>query len=224
MAGVKRRTQAMADGATLIAPETVFFALGHRELGRDVTIEPNVVFGPGVTVADGVTHPRLLPPRGREPRRAASRSARSRGCAPARCSKRRAKVGNFVEIKNAMLGEGAKANHLTYLGDAEVGAGANIGAGTITCNYDGYFKHKTVIGARAFIGSQQRADRAGQDRRRRDRRRGQRGQPRRRRRRTAHGPRRAAGQARLGRPLPRRDEEEEGRKATQQAERRPGLT
>ncbi len=64
-----------------------------------------------------------------------------------------AKVGNFVEMKKAVLGEGAKASHLTYLGDAEIGAGANIGAGTITCNYDGYFKHKTIIGERAFIGS-----------------------------------------------------------------------
>jgi len=67
--------------------------------------------------------------------------------------KAKSKVGNFVEVKKAVLGEGAKANHLTYLGDAEIGAGANIGAGTITCNYDGYFKHQTVIGERAFIGS-----------------------------------------------------------------------
>ena len=75
------------------------------------------------------------------------------GCGPARCWAEARKVGNFVEIKKAVLGEGAKANHLTYLGDAEVGAGANIGAGTITCNYDGFFKYRTVIGAGAFIGS-----------------------------------------------------------------------
>ena len=84
----------------------------------------------------------------------------------------RSKVGNFVEMKKATLGEGAKANHLSYIGDAEVGAGANIGAGTITCNYDGFFKYRTVIGEGAFIGSNSRAGRAGEDRRRRDRRRG----------------------------------------------------
>ena len=81
-------------------------------------------------------------------------------------------VGNFVEVKNARLEKGAKANHLTYLGDARVGAGANIGAGTITCNYDGFDKHHTDIGAGAFIGSEYRAGGAGQGRRRRHRRRG----------------------------------------------------
>ena len=76
-----------------------------------------------------------------------------RGCAPAPRSARGARVGNFVEVKKARLGQGAKANHLSYLGDAEIGAGANIGAGTITCNYDGFFKYRTKIGAGAFIGS-----------------------------------------------------------------------
>jgi bifunctional UDP-N-acetylglucosamine pyrophosphorylase/glucosamine-1-phosphate N-acetyltransferase len=83
----------------------------------------------------------------------AAKSAPSPGCAPARCWRKRAKIGNFVETKKAHLGKGAKANHLTYLGDAEIGAKANIGAGTITCNYDGYFKYQTVIGEGAFIGS-----------------------------------------------------------------------
>ncbi|KMS59709.1 N-acetylglucosamine-1-phosphate uridyltransferase [Novosphingobium barchaimii LL02] len=147
----KRRIQAMADGATLIAPETVFFAWDTR-LGRDVTIEPNVVFAPGVTVADNVVIHAFSHLEGAtlESGVAIGPYARLR---PGTVLKANSKVGNFVEMKNAILGEGAKANHLTYLGDAEVGAGANIGAGTITCNYDGYFKHKTVIGERAFIGS-----------------------------------------------------------------------
>lgn len=147
----RRRIRAMADGATLIAPETVFFAW-DTALGRDVTIEPNVVFGPGVTVADGVTIHAFSHLEGAtlESGVAIGPFARLR---PGAVLKAGSKVGNFVEMKNAVLGEGAKANHLTYLGDATVGAGANIGAGTITCNYDGYFKHKTVIGERAFIGS-----------------------------------------------------------------------
>ncbi|WP_159978316.1 MULTISPECIES: bifunctional UDP-N-acetylglucosamine diphosphorylase/glucosamine-1-phosphate N-acetyltransferase GlmU [unclassified Novosphingobium] len=147
----KRRVEAMADGATLIAPETVFFSWDTR-LGRDVTIEPNVVFAPGVTVADNVTIHAFSHLEGAtlESGVAIGPYARLR---PGAVLKANSKVGNFVEMKNAVLGEGAKANHLTYLGDAEVGAGANIGAGTITCNYDGYFKHRTVIGERAFIGS-----------------------------------------------------------------------
>ena len=168
------------------------------------------MFGPGVTVADGATIKAFSHLEGASVGERRARSARSRGCAPARCWSKGAKVGNFVEMKKAVLGEGAKASHLTYLGDAEVGAGANIGAGTITCNYDGYFKHKTVIGERAFIGSNSALIAPVTDRRGRDRRRGQRGQPRCRRRRTAHGPRRTAGEARLGRPLSRCDEKEKG--------------
>jgi bifunctional UDP-N-acetylglucosamine pyrophosphorylase/glucosamine-1-phosphate N-acetyltransferase len=147
----KRRIRAMADGATLIAPETVFFAW-DTQLGRDVTVEPNVVFGPGVTVADDVVIHAFSHLEGAtlESGVAIGPYARLR---PGAVLKAGSKVGNFVEMKNAVLGEGAKANHLTYLGDAQVGAGANIGAGTITCNYDGYFKHQTVIGERAFIGS-----------------------------------------------------------------------
>ncbi len=147
----KRRIAAMADGVTLIAPETVFFAW-DTQLGRDVTIEPNVVFAPGVTVADNVTIHAFSHLEGAtlESGVAIGPYARLR---PGAVLRKGAKVGNFVEVKNAELGEGAKANHLTYVGDASVGAKANLGAGTITCNYDGYFKHRTVIGERAFIGS-----------------------------------------------------------------------
>ncbi len=146
-----RREEAMADGVTLKAPETVFFSWDTK-LGRDVVIEPNVVFGPGVTVADHATIKAFSHLEGAtlDEYTEVGPYARLR---PGAVLKKGAKIGNFVEMKKATLGEGAKANHLTYLGDAEVGAGANIGAGTITCNYDGYFKHKTTIGERAFIGS-----------------------------------------------------------------------
>ncbi|MFT4056412.1 MAG: bifunctional UDP-N-acetylglucosamine diphosphorylase/glucosamine-1-phosphate N-acetyltransferase GlmU [Novosphingobium sp.] len=147
----KRRVQAMADGVTLIAPETVFFAWDTK-LGRDVTVEPNVVFGPGVSVADDVVIHAFSHLEGATLESGVTIGPYAR-LRPGAVLKAKSKVGNFVEMKNAVLGEGAKANHLTYLGDAEVGAGANIGAGTITCNYDGYFKHKTVIGERAFVGS-----------------------------------------------------------------------
>ncbi|KHK92038.1 bifunctional UDP-N-acetylglucosamine diphosphorylase/glucosamine-1-phosphate N-acetyltransferase GlmU [Novosphingobium malaysiense] len=147
----KRRVQAMADGVTLIAPETVFFAW-DTQIGRDVTIEPNVVFGPGVTVADDVVIHAFSHLEGATLETGTSIGPYAR-LRPGAVLREGAKIGNFVEMKNAVLGEGAKANHLTYLGDAEVGAAANIGAGTITCNYDGYFKHRTVIGDRAFIGS-----------------------------------------------------------------------
>ncbi len=146
-----RRVQAMADGATLVAPETVFFSWDTR-LGRDVTVEPNVVFGPGVDVADGVAIHAFCHLEGARLASGVSVGPFAR-LRPGAVLETDAKVGNFVEIKNAVLGEGAKASHLTYLGDATVGAGANIGAGTITCNYDGYFKHRTEIGPRAFIGS-----------------------------------------------------------------------
>ncbi|MFM5953042.1 MAG: bifunctional UDP-N-acetylglucosamine diphosphorylase/glucosamine-1-phosphate N-acetyltransferase GlmU [Novosphingobium sp.] len=146
-----KREEAMAGGASLRAPETVFFSW-DTELGRDVTIEPSVVFGPGVRIADKVTIRAFSHIEG---------AAVAEGCEvgpfarlrPGTVLEEKAKIGNFVEVKKATLGKGAKANHLSYIGDAEVGAGANIGAGTITCNYDGYFKYKTVIGERAFIGS-----------------------------------------------------------------------
>lgn len=147
----RRRAAAMADGASLIAPETVWFAW-DTVLGRDVTIEPNVFFGPGVTVGDNVTIHAFSHLEGASLAQGVEVGPYARLRPGARLEEK-VKVGNFVEVKNAVLHKGAKANHLTYLGDADVGAGANIGAGTITCNYDGYFKHRTVIGERAFIGS-----------------------------------------------------------------------
>ncbi|OYU34581.1 bifunctional UDP-N-acetylglucosamine diphosphorylase/glucosamine-1-phosphate N-acetyltransferase GlmU [Novosphingobium sp. PASSN1] len=147
----KRRLQAMADGASLVAPETVWFAWDTK-LGRDVTVEQNVVFGPGVTVADNVSIHAFCHIEGARLESGASVGPFAR-LRPGAVLEEQAKVGNFVEVKNAVLHAGAKASHLTYLGDADVGAGANIGAGTITCNYDGYFKYRTVIGERAFIGS-----------------------------------------------------------------------
>ncbi|WP_324074049.1 bifunctional UDP-N-acetylglucosamine diphosphorylase/glucosamine-1-phosphate N-acetyltransferase GlmU [Sphingopyxis sp.] len=147
----RRRVQAMADGASLIAPDTVWFAW-DTELGRDVLIEPNVFFGPGATIADNVKIRANCHIEG---------AIVGAGCEvgpfarlrPGTILGEKAKIGNFVETKKAVLGKGAKANHLTYLGDVTVGAGANIGAGTITCNYDGYFKYRTEIGENAFIGS-----------------------------------------------------------------------
>jgi bifunctional UDP-N-acetylglucosamine pyrophosphorylase/glucosamine-1-phosphate N-acetyltransferase len=146
-----RRARAMADGATLIAPETVWFA-HDTVIGRDVVIEPNVVFGPGTTIADGVTLRAFSHIEGASVATGAIVGPYAR-LRPGAVVGEDAHVGNFVEMKKAVLGKGAKANHLTYLGDAEVGAGANIGAGTITCNYDGYNKSLTRIGAGAFIGS-----------------------------------------------------------------------
>lgn len=147
----QRRKAAMDNGATLIAPDTVWFA-ADTVIGRDVLIEPNVFFGPGVSVADKVNIRANCHIEG---------AIIASGCEigpfarlrPGTVLEEKAKVGNFVETKKAHLGKGAKANHLTYLGDATIGAGANIGAGTITCNYDGYFKYQTVIGEGAFIGS-----------------------------------------------------------------------
>lgn len=146
-----RRIRAMDEGATLIAPETVFFSW-DTQLGRDVIIEPNVFFGPGVTIADKVTIRAYSHLEGANLASGVKVGPFAR-LRPGAVLEEDSFVGNFVEVKNAVLGPGAKASHLTYLGDASVGAGANIGAGTITCNYDGYFKHTTVIGERAFIGS-----------------------------------------------------------------------
>ena len=141
----------MAAGVTLIDPGSVFFA-HDTEIDADVTVEPFVVFGPGVRIAGGATiraHSHI------------EGAIIGAGCEVGPFARLRpgtvlgdgAKIGNFVETKKAMLGPGAKANHLSYLGDATIGARANIGAGTITCNYDGFFKYQTVIGAGAFIGS-----------------------------------------------------------------------
>ena len=146
-----RRLQAMADGVTLIAPDTVWFA-HDTVVGRDVVIEPNVVFGPGVTIADRVVIHAFSHISGATVGAGAEVGPFAR-LRPGAVMGRDSKVGNFVEMKSATLGDGAKASHLSYLGDADIGAGANIGAGTITCNYDGYFKYRTNIGAGAFIGS-----------------------------------------------------------------------
>jgi bifunctional UDP-N-acetylglucosamine pyrophosphorylase/glucosamine-1-phosphate N-acetyltransferase len=146
-----RRTQAMADGATLIAPETVWFAYDTK-IGRDVLIEPDVFFGPGVEIHDRVTIHAFSHIEGATVMSGAEVGPYAR-LRPGAVMEQGSKVGNFVEMKKAVLGPGAKANHLTYLGDAKVGAGANIGAGTITCNYDGFLKYPTEIGHGAFIGS-----------------------------------------------------------------------
>lgn len=147
----RARAAAMAGGATLIAPETVFFSHDTR-LGHDVIIGPNVVFGPGVTVENGVEIGAFCHLEGCILRNGAAVGPFAR-LRPGALIENGARVGNFVEIKNAVMGQGAKANHLAYVGDATVGAGANLGAGTITCNYDGAEKHRTEIGAGAFIGS-----------------------------------------------------------------------
>ncbi len=147
----RRRMRAMTEGATLIAPDTVWFS-HDTVIGRDVVIDPHVVFGPGVTVADGVTIHAFSHLEGAKVATGADIGPYAR-LRPGADVREGARVGNFVEMKKAVLGPGAKANHLTYLGDAEVGAGANIGAGTITCNYDGFLKYRTVIGEGAFIGS-----------------------------------------------------------------------
>ena len=146
-----KREEAMADGVTLKAPETVFFSW-DTEIGRDTVIEPNVVFGPGVRIADGVHIKAFCHIEGATIASGAEVGPFAR-LRPGAVMEEGSFVGNFVEMKKATLGKGAKASHLSYIGDATVGAKANIGAGTITCNYDGYFKHQTVIGERAFIGS-----------------------------------------------------------------------
>ncbi len=145
------REEAMRGGVTMLAPDTVH--LNHdTTFGRDVLVEPHVVFGPKVTVADGAVIHAFSHLEGATVGPGASVGPHAR-LRPGAVLGEKAKVGNFVEIKAATLGKGAKVSHLTYLGDAEVGAEANIGAGTITCNYDGFSKFRTVIGAGAFIGS-----------------------------------------------------------------------
>ena len=147
----RARAAALDAGVTLTAPETVFFA-HDTVLGRDVDIEPNVVFGPGVTVETGARIRAFSHLEGCHVSRGASVGPYARLRPGAELSEG-VRVGNFVEIKNATLDEGAKVNHLTYVGDAHVGKAANLGAGTVTCNYDGVMKHRTDIGDGAFIGS-----------------------------------------------------------------------
>jgi bifunctional UDP-N-acetylglucosamine pyrophosphorylase/glucosamine-1-phosphate N-acetyltransferase len=145
------RAAAHAGGTVMVAPETVHLC-ADTKLGRDVTIEPYVVFGPGVTVEDGAVIRSFSHLEGAHVGRG-SRVGPFARLRPGARLEADVHVGNFVEVKEARLGSGAKANHLAYIGDASVGAGANIGAGTITCNYDGARKHVTEIGNDAFIGS-----------------------------------------------------------------------
>ena len=145
------REAAMRAGATFTDPDSVFLSF-DTQLGRDVTVGPFVVFGPGCTVADDVTIQAHCHLEGAVVEEGAQIGPFAR-LRPGARIKAGAKVGNFVEIKNATVEAGAKVNHLSYIGDATVGEKANIGAGTITCNYDGFLKHRTEIGAGAFIGS-----------------------------------------------------------------------
>ena len=145
------RQNALDAGVTLIAPDTVHLS-ADTKLGRDVIVEPYVVFGPGVTVDDGATIRSFSHLQGAHVGKGAIVGPYAR-LRPGAKLEEGVHIGNFVEVKEALIEAGAKANHLTYIGDARVGAGANVGAGTITCNYDGEAKHRTDIGKGAFIGS-----------------------------------------------------------------------
>jgi len=147
----KRRHEAMVSGVTLQAPDSVYFS-HDTVIENDVVIEPNVVFGPGVLVKSGATIRAFSHLEGCTVGAGSVIGPYAR-LRPGAQIGSDVKIGNFVEVKNATFDDGAKANHLSYIGDAHVGAKANIGAGTITCNYDGFFKYKTQIGAGAFIGS-----------------------------------------------------------------------
>ena len=147
----RARATALDDGITLTAPDTVHFAY-DTVLGRDTIVEPNVVFGPGVTVESGAHIKAFSHLEGCHVSRGAVVGPYAR-LRPGAELAEDTRVGNFVEVKNALIGEGAKVNHLSYIGDASVGEASNIGAGTITCNYDGVMKHRTEIGARVFVGS-----------------------------------------------------------------------
>ena len=147
----RARAAIMANGATLIAPETVWLSY-DTIIGQDVIVEPNVFFGPGVVVEDNVEIKANCHFEGARIGRGARIGPFAR-LRPGAALGEDTHIGNFVEVKNVTMGAGAKANHLAYLGDGSVGAGANIGAGTIFCNYDGFFKHKTEIGDGAFVGS-----------------------------------------------------------------------
>ncbi|MCU0801050.1 MAG: bifunctional UDP-N-acetylglucosamine diphosphorylase/glucosamine-1-phosphate N-acetyltransferase GlmU [Rhodobacteraceae bacterium] len=147
----RARAEALENGVTLTAPDTVFFAL-DTFVGRDAIIGPNVIFGPGVTIESGAEIKGFCHLEGCHVSRGSDIGPFAR-LRPGAELAEDVHVGNFVEIKNAVLGEGVKVGHLTYLGDADVGDFTNIGAGTVTCNYDGVMKHRTTIGKRAFIGS-----------------------------------------------------------------------
>jgi bifunctional UDP-N-acetylglucosamine pyrophosphorylase/glucosamine-1-phosphate N-acetyltransferase len=147
----RERMRAMADGVTLAAPETVHFAF-DTAIGPDTVVEPYVVFGPGVTVEGGARIRAFSHLEGTHVAGGAEVGPYAR-LRPGTRLAPGARIGNFVETKNAAVDDGAKVNHLSYIGDAHLGGGVNVGAGTITCNYDGVSKHRTEIGAGAFIGS-----------------------------------------------------------------------
>ncbi len=147
----RARAEALDNGVTLTAPDTVFFAF-DTVVGRDAVIGPNVVFGPGVTIESGAEVRAFCHLEGCHISRGAVVGPFAR-LRPGTELAEDVRIGNFVEVKNAIVDRGAKINHLTYIGDAHIGEAANIGAGTVTCNYDGVNKHRTDIGARAFIGS-----------------------------------------------------------------------
>ncbi len=146
-----KRKQFMDSGVTLRAPNTVFFS-ADTQIGKDVVIEPNVYFGAGVTVEDNVTIKAFSYIEGAKIKSGAVIGPFAR-LRPGAKICQNAHIGNFVEVKKSKIGKGSKVNHLTYIGDADVGEGVNIGAGTITCNYDGFNKFETKIGDGAFIGS-----------------------------------------------------------------------
>jgi len=147
----RARAELLDLGVTLMAPETIYVS-ADTIIGRDTVIEPNVVFGPGVTVESGATIRAFSHLEGCHVSRGAIVGPYAR-LRPGAELAENTRIGNFVEIKNAEIAEGAKVNHLSYIGDASVGATSNIGAGTITCNYDGVMKHRTTIGENVFVGS-----------------------------------------------------------------------
>ena len=147
----RARAEALDNGVTLTAPETVFFAL-DTHVGRDASIGPGVIFGPGVTIESGAEIKGFCHLEGCHISRGATVGPFAR-LRPGAELAEDVHVGNFVEIKNSILDEGVKVGHLTYIGDTDIGEFSNIGAGTVTCNYDGVMKHRTRIGKRAFIGS-----------------------------------------------------------------------
>jgi len=147
----RARRRVLAGGATLIAPETVWLA-HDTVIGQDVMIEPNVVFGPGVVIEDGAEIKAHCHIEGARVGKGARIGPFAR-LRPGADLGEQVHIGNFVEVKNVTMGAGAKANHLAYLGDGRVGVAANIGAGTIFCNYDGFNKNTTEVGDGAFVGS-----------------------------------------------------------------------
>ncbi|WP_170478932.1 bifunctional UDP-N-acetylglucosamine diphosphorylase/glucosamine-1-phosphate N-acetyltransferase GlmU [Ruegeria arenilitoris] len=147
----RARNALLQQGVTLMAPDTVYLS-ADTVIGRDTVIEPNVVFGPDVTVESGATIRAFSHLEGCHVSRGAIVGPYAR-IRPGTELAENARIGNFVEIKNAVIAEGAKVNHLSYIGDASIGAASNIGAGTITCNYDGMMKHKTTVGENVFVGS-----------------------------------------------------------------------